>query len=87
MDRVTEIDGVEGTPGIIVIAATQRADVLDSALTRGGYLLKFTSGLVCAEAREESFHTHYQVPSSLAPSLVRRHRKFKTSRFFKKSIF
>ncbi|MGD1899271.1 MAG: ATP-dependent zinc metalloprotease FtsH2 [Phormidesmis sp.] len=33
---LTEMDGFEGTTGIIVIAATTRADVLDSALLRPG---------------------------------------------------
>merc|ERR1711906_105265 len=31
---LTEMDGFEGNPGIIVIAATNRADILDSALLR-----------------------------------------------------
>ncbi|CAN0161824.1 unnamed protein product, partial [Phaeothamnion confervicola] len=33
---LTEMDGFEGNPGIIVIAATNRADILDSALLRLG---------------------------------------------------
>ncbi len=33
---LTEMDGFEGNTGIIVIAATNRADVLDAALTRPG---------------------------------------------------
>merc|ERR1719375_1772422 len=33
---LTEMDGFEGNAGVIVLAATNRADVLDSALTRPG---------------------------------------------------
>merc|ERR1711871_376926 len=33
---LTEMDGFEGNPGIITIAATNRADILDNALTRPG---------------------------------------------------
>merc|ERR1719171_1650042 len=33
---LTEMDGYEGNTGVIVIAATNRADVLDSALIRPG---------------------------------------------------
>ena len=34
----TEMDGFEGNSGIIIIAATNRPDVLDSALMRPGGL-------------------------------------------------
>ena len=33
---LTEMDGFEGNTGIIVIAATNRADILDPALMRPG---------------------------------------------------
>jgi len=33
---LTEMDGFEGNTGIIIIAATNRPDVLDSALLRPG---------------------------------------------------
>nr|WP_226921190.1 ATP-dependent zinc metalloprotease FtsH [Georgenia subflava] len=33
---LTEMDGFSGTEGVVVIAATNRADVLDDALTRAG---------------------------------------------------
>ena len=34
---LTEMDGFEGNTGIIVIAATNRANILDSALLRPGH--------------------------------------------------
>ena len=33
---LTEMDGFDGTEGVVVVAATNRADVLDAALTRPG---------------------------------------------------
>ena len=33
---LTEMDGFDGTEGVVVLAATNRADVLDPALTRPG---------------------------------------------------
>ncbi len=33
---LTEMDGVEGLKGVIIIAATNRPDIIDKALTRPG---------------------------------------------------
>lgn len=45
---LTEMDGFEGNTGIIVIAATNRADILDSALLRPGRFDRQVGLLHCA---------------------------------------
>jgi len=44
---LTEMDGFEGNTGIIVIAATNRADILDSALLRPGRFDRQARGPPC----------------------------------------
>jgi len=50
---LTEMDGFEGNTGVIVIAATNRADILDPALMRPGrFDRQVRSGGVLAVCRE-----------------------------------
>jgi cell division protease FtsH len=44
---LTEMDGFEGNTGVIVIAATNRADILDSALLRPGRFDRQVSCVLC----------------------------------------
>lgn len=44
---LTEMDGFEGNTGIIVIAATNRADILDSALMRPGRFDRQVTTRIC----------------------------------------
>lgn len=40
---LTELDGFEGRPGVVLLAATNRPEVLDPALTRPGRLSRKVS--------------------------------------------
>ena len=43
---LTEMDGFEGNSGVIVVAATNRSDILDNALLRPGrFVRRVTVGL------------------------------------------
>ncbi len=56
---LTEMDGFAKTTGIIVIGATNRADMLDSALLRPGRFDRhFTISLPTVEAREKILAVH-----------------------------
>ena len=56
---LVELDGFEDNSGIIVIAATNRDDVLDPALLRAGrFDRKITVSLPDREGREAIFHVH-----------------------------
>ncbi|RIK14411.1 MAG: cell division protein FtsH [Acidobacteria bacterium] len=56
---LTEMDGFEGTEGVVVIAATNRADVLDSALTRAGrFDRKITVAPPDQRGREQILEVH-----------------------------
>jgi ATP-dependent 26S proteasome regulatory subunit len=46
---LTEMDGFEGNTGIIVIAATNRADILDPALLRPGRFDRQVRGSICLQ--------------------------------------
>jgi len=56
---LTEMDGFEGQSGVIVVAATNRADILDSALLRPGrFDRRVTVGLPDAKGREQILEVH-----------------------------
>jgi cell division protease FtsH len=63
---LVEMDGFEGNEGIIVIAATNRADVLDSALLRPGRFDRQVSvGLPDVRGREQILNVHMKkVPAA-----------------------
>ncbi|MGY4674452.1 ATP-dependent zinc metalloprotease FtsH [Ursidibacter arcticus] len=66
---LVEMDGFEGSEGIIIIAATNRADVLDNALTRPGrFDRQVMVGLPDVKGREQILKVHMKkVP--LAPDV------------------
>ncbi|MDG6447418.1 ATP-dependent zinc metalloprotease FtsH [Glaesserella parasuis] len=66
---LVEMDGFEGSEGIIIIAATNRADVLDNALTRPGrFDRQVTVDLPNVKGREQILKVHMKkVP--LAPDV------------------
>ena len=56
---LVEMDGFDGNEGIIVIAATNRADVLDKALLRPGrFDRQVVVGLPDIKGREQILHVH-----------------------------
>ncbi len=63
---LVEMDGFEGNEGIIVVAATNRADVLDSALLRPGrFDRQVTVGLPDIKGREQILNVHMKkVPAA-----------------------
>lgn len=66
---LVEMDGFEGSEGVIVIAATNRSDVLDNALTRPGrFDRQVMVGLPDVKGREQILKVHMKkVP--LAPDV------------------
>eukprot|EP00416_Gambierdiscus_australes_P021017 CAMPEP_0171057256 /NCGR_PEP_ID=MMETSP0766_2-20121228/1647_1 /TAXON_ID=439317 /ORGANISM="Gambierdiscus australes, Strain CAWD 149" /LENGTH=758 /DNA_ID=CAMNT_0011512317 /DNA_START=91 /DNA_END=2367 /DNA_ORIENTATION=- len=58
---LTEMDGFEGNTGVIVVAATNRADILDSALLRPGrFDRRVQVGLPDVKGREQILKVHIQ---------------------------
>eukprot|EP00929_Paragymnodinium_shiwhaense_P089802 TRINITY_DN49_c0_g1_i4.p1 TRINITY_DN49_c0_g1~~TRINITY_DN49_c0_g1_i4.p1 ORF type:complete len:1549 (+),score=503.60 TRINITY_DN49_c0_g1_i4:79-4647(+) len=56
---LTEMDGFEGSTGVIVVAATNRADILDQALLRPGrFDRRVTVGLPDVKGREQILNVH-----------------------------
>ena len=56
---LSELDGFEENEGVVVIAATNRPDILDSALTRPGrFDRQITVGLPTKQARYEILKIH-----------------------------
>lgn len=56
---LTEMDGFEGTEGVVVMAATNRSDVLDPALTRSGrFDRKITVSSPDVVGREQILEVH-----------------------------
>lgn len=54
-----EMDGFEGNSGVIVVAATNRSDILDNALLRPGrFDRRVTVGLPDVKGREQILEVH-----------------------------
>lgn len=73
---LVEMDGFEGNDGVIVIAATNRADVLDAALLRPGrFDRQITVGLPDIRGREQILKVHLRkVPlaDDINPTIIAR---------------
>lgn len=73
---LVEMDGFEGNDGVIVIAATNRPDVLDPALLRPGrFDRQVVVGLPDIRGREQILHVHMKkapVSSDVNASLIAR---------------
>ena len=68
---LTEMDGFQTNTGVIVLAATNRADILDKALMRAGrFDRQIEVGLPDVREREEIFGVHLR-PLKLDPKLDR----------------
>ena len=68
---LTEMDGFQTNTGVIVLAATNRADILDKALMRAGrFDRQIEVGLADVKEREEIFNVHLR-PLKLDPQLDR----------------
>ena len=68
---LTEMDGFQTNTGVIVLAATNRADILDKALMRAGrFDRQIEVGLPDVKEREEIFSVHLR-PLKLDPQLDR----------------
>ncbi len=68
---LTEMDGFQTNTGVIVLAATNRADILDKALMRAGrFDRQIEVGLPDVKEREEIFNVHLR-PLKLDPELDR----------------
>ena len=68
---LTEMDGFQTNTGVIVLAATNRADILDKALMRAGrFDRQIEVGLPDVKEREEIFNVHLR-PLKLDPDLDR----------------
>ncbi len=68
---LTEMDGFQTNTGVIVLAATNRADILDKALMRAGrFDRQIEVGLPDVKEREEIFAVHLR-PLKLDPALDR----------------
>ncbi|SIN86121.1 membrane protease FtsH catalytic subunit [Sulfurivirga caldicuralii] len=73
---LVEMDGIEGSEGIIVIAATNRPDVLDPALLRPGrFDRQVTVGLPDVRGREQILKVHMRkipVGEDVDPAVIAR---------------
>ena len=68
---LTEMDGFQTNTGVIVLAATNRADILDKALMRAGrFDRQIEVGMPDVKEREEIFNVHLR-PLKLDPQLDR----------------
>ncbi len=73
---LVEMDGFEGNEGVIVIAATNRPDVLDPALLRPGrFDRQVTVGLPDVRGREQILKVHMRkvpIANDVEPSIIAR---------------
>jgi len=75
---LVEMDGFESNEGVILIAATNRPDVLDPALLRPGRFERRVVVLAGREGREEFFaciHGKFRLPMMWIWSIIARERR------------
>ncbi|KAL0886055.1 hypothetical protein Bca101_010038 [Brassica carinata] len=81
--NLTEMDGFEGNTGIIVVAATNRADILDSALLRPGrfdrqFVMQVSVDVPDIKGRTDILEVHADLANLLNEAAILAGRRAKT---------